>query len=152
MSTPAPRPRLPLIYPVRNSGFLFGKPVYENLEPWTFEVAVTPEDVRTFTVPKGYLFDGASIPRFLRNSITGYEPFGVHIGAALEHDFLCDVGKKTAQFVGWMTDRRIPIPQAVPSAAAHEHFYRRLKQDGLRGSQAWTMGNAVKLFGPRWKV
>ncbi|HEY1083712.1 MAG TPA: DUF1353 domain-containing protein [Prosthecobacter sp.] len=141
------RVRLPQLSVLRNPGFLWGKGVYALEQEWHFEVA----GYGKFIVPLGYEFDGASIPRILW-SATGYTPYGLHIGAAVEHDYLCDIGSKTTAFLKWMTARQLPIPQAVPSAVAHEHFYQRCLADGVRPSQAWTMGQTVKIFGPRWKV
>lgn len=138
--------RQPQIAALRNPGFLWGKPLYSLETEWTFEV----QGHGAFTIPLGYQFDGASVPSCFWGFPFGYTPFGVHIGAAVEHDFLCDIGLKPRAFVDWMTSRKIPIPKPVPPAVAHAHFYRRLQEDGLRPSQAWTMGKAVQLFGPRW--
>ena len=71
----------PNIIPVKESGEL-----YELAE--TFKI-----DIRRFggkknlTIPKGFRYDGASVPRWLW-SITGLSRDGIHRVAALVHDFL----------------------------------------------------------------
>lgn len=140
-------PRQPQISVLRNPGLFFGKPLYALETDWTFEVVGYGQ----FTIPRGYQFDGASVPRAFWG-LLGYMPFGLHIAAAIEHDFLCDLGLKPKSFVDWMAARKLPIPAPVPYAVAHAHFHFRLQQDGLRPSQAWTMGHTVRWFGPRWKT
>lgn len=120
----------PIVKAIKNPGFLWGAPVYELLEQWKFEVKKEKE-VYEFYIPAGYQFDGASVPRMFWGFPFGYTPFGVHIGAALEHDWLCE---------------RRPFD----SRTVHEHFERRLIEDGIRPRQAFMMGKAVKLFGPRF--
>jgi hypothetical protein len=122
--------RQPNVKALRNPGFFWGAPLYELLEDWTFQVDYKGEKLEYF-IPKGYKFDGASIPRLFWGFPFGYTPFGVHIGAALEHDWLCE----------W---------RPLDSATVHAHFEKRLREDGIRPSQAWAMGKAVKLFGPRF--
>lgn len=122
-------PRQPQISALENPGLFFGRPLYALEGDWTFTVA----GHGSFTIPSGYRFDGASVPQVLWGFPFGYTPFGVHIGAALEHDWLCE-------------------KKVIPHTAAHAHFYRRLQEDGLRPGQAWMMGRAVQLFGPRWKM
>lgn len=123
--------RLPLVKPVKNPGLFAGKPGYRLEEDWNFQVQ-TPVGIRAYCIPRGYLFDGASVPRLFWGFPFGYTPYGVHIAAALEHDWLCDV-------------------KPVPSRVAHEHFERRLREDGVRSTQAAAMGWAVRWFGPRFK-
>lgn len=44
------------------------------------------------TVPENFVFDGASIPRWLW-WIPGFAPLGKHIWAALLHDWLCELSR-----------------------------------------------------------
>jgi hypothetical protein len=120
----------PHVKALKNPGFLWGDPLYEVVEDWKFEVK-KGDEVYEFYIPKGYKFDGASVPRLFWGFPFGYTPFGVHIGAALEHDWLCD----------W---------RPLDSPTVHAHFEKRLLEDGIRPSQAFMMGKAVKLFGPRF--
>lgn len=122
--------RQPKVRALKNPGFLWGAPLFELLEDWEFVVKKGNDDY-VFCIPAGYKFDGASVPRLFWGFPFGYTPFGVHIGAALEHDWLCE----------W---------RPLDSHTVHEHFEKRLIEDGIRPSQAWTMGKAVKLFGPRF--
>lgn len=146
----------PDITPIRNPGLLFGKPKYRLDKAWRFTVSWETEDGQgdctTYTIPAGYEFDGASVPRMFWGFPFGYTPDGVHRAAALEHDFLCDLGMKHKDFTDWYAKRRKLPPPPLPPAVVHAHFARRLKELGLRKGQVWTMGNAVKLFGPRWKT
>lgn len=137
--------RSPQLAILRNPGVIFGTPLFALEQDWPFEVP----GYGTFLIPRGYEFDGASVPRLFWG-LLGYMPFGLHIVAALEHDWLCDIGLKKKPFVDWMTTRQLPIPSPVPYAVAHAHFHTRLQQAGLRPAQSWMMGQAVKRFGPRW--
>lgn len=76
------------------------------------------------TVPAGYVYDGASVPRWLW-SVTGILPDGLQREAALLHD--------------WLYEHR-----GAPPAPSYERA-------GVRGWEAcaevWTRGAADRLFG-----
>jgi hypothetical protein len=157
--------RQPLIFIVRNPDWGFGIPILGWLfrrqgwlvrleEAWTFTVR-EGDQRRTFTIPKGFLFDMASIPALLWGPPFNYSPFGTWLAASLEHDFLCVIGL-AARSGGdpWLREAMgaaYPHPP-VGSAATHDHFARRILEDGTRASQAAAMAKAVKTFGPRWHV
>jgi hypothetical protein len=81
-----------------------------------------------FTIPKGYTWDGASVPRIFHRIVTPFSP--KVIIAALEHDYLCD--KK---------------PSHVAYTQAAAHFRDQLHVGRFR---KWMMYRAVLYFGPRW--
>jgi hypothetical protein len=55
-----------------------GKDAYRLVEPFCY---------KEICVPMGFVFDGASIPRFLW-TLSGLTPDGLHRAAALIHDYL----------------------------------------------------------------
>jgi len=81
----------------------------------------------SFSIPKGFIFDGASIPVYAR--AISYSPFHPDVMAsAIVHDYLyvyCPVDKKTADRV----------------------FYDRLLLNGVKKHKAKMMYQAVKMFG-----
>ncbi len=142
--------RQPDIVPLKNAGLFFGKPLYRLRETWTFEVE-TDYGTFSFCIPASYQFDAASVPRLFWGFPFGYTPDGVHRAAALEHDFLCDLGLKQHKFMEWYALKvQGNIPKALPPPDVHRHFFNKLKKYGLRPSQAFVMGTAVRLFGPKW--
>lgn len=63
-----------------------------------------PEDgihrvIPMFVDGKRFIFDGASIPPWLR-WIPGFEPLGWHIWAVIVHDFICDHPEKLPRSIG----------------------------------------------------
>ncbi len=148
--------RQPHISVLKNPSFGYGLwpwstgPVYVTNSDWPFVVNVGDGKIRHYTVPAGYEFDGASVPTVFWGFPFGYTPFGLHIAAALEHDFLCDLGKGGSVWLRQTLGASYPSP--VAAIITHAHFARRLQEDGLRPSQTWMMGTAVKWFGPRWKL
>lgn len=113
-------PQAPLMAPLPDAGR------YVLATDWHFEVHTTP--VVRFTIPAGYSWDGASVPRFFHRVVTPFDP--KVITAALEHDYLCD--------------RR---PECVNYKAAAWHFRTKLKVGRLRRQAMYL---AVLHFGPRW--
>lgn len=67
---------------------------------------------QSIVVDSGYIFDGASIPRFLW-WIPGFSPLGKHIWAACCHDWMCD------------------RPKEVERVLADSIFYTILKYTGV---------------------
>lgn len=150
----------PNVLPVRNADIGFGiipgrkGPLYENVGQWVFDVNMNDGTFQRFEVPIGYIFNGASVPPCLWGSPFGYTPDGVHRAAAMEHDYLCDLGLRKPEFMDMMMlDMGIwPLPHPVPHTIAHQHFQSRMKEYGMRESQVKVFGWAVRLLGPRWKI
>lgn len=82
------------------------------------------------TVPRGFRFDGASIPRFLW---WWNQPSGIAFPAAIVHDFHYS-------------------HQPVPRKFADRSFYWNLIGIGVRTTAAWLMWAAVRVFGGKaWR-
>ena len=81
-------------------------------------------------VPRGFMSDGASIPRFLW-SLAGGPLDGPYRDAALVHDCYCESMERT-----W--------------AATHRVFYDAMRSRSLSQSDATKKYWAVFYFGPRW--
>ena len=87
-------------------------------------------DGATFTVPHGYVSDGASIPKLLWSVFGG--PFdGAYIRAAILHDWQCSQRVQT-------------------STQVHERFYRSMRADNVRWVIARSFYCAVLTWGPQW--
>ncbi len=99
-------------------------------------VIMLTEDYRQhgICVPKGYLYDGASIPRFAW-SIIGLSPFGEIIGAATLHDWSYVNG-------GWVSERLW-----MSKADTDLLFKAMMLEAGIPTRKAWLAYKAVKHFG-----
>lgn len=83
-----------------------------------------------YTVPKGFRFDGASIPRPLW---WWNDPAGVSFPAAIVHDYHY-------------------THQTVSRKQADDAFFRNLVSIGVRPTAAWLMWVAVRVCGGRaWR-
>lgn len=85
--------------------------------------------MQTFTVPKGFITDLATVPSALR-SPTGINPFGAYTRAAVVHDFL---------LVSEIPARR------VTSRDADGIFRRIMREEGTPFVTRWLMWAAVRL-------
>lgn len=83
----------------------------------------------SFTVPRGFTTDLATVPGFLR-SPTGINPFGAYTRAAVVHDFL---------LVSEIPARR------VTSRDADGIFRRIMREEGTPLVTRWLMWAAVRL-------
>ena len=85
-----------------------------------------------WTVPKGAIIDGASIPKIFWNSIG--PPFvGDYRYASVVHDYYCQTKTET-----WED--------------THKVFYEASIASGVSNSKAKLMYAAIYGWGPRWKV
>jgi hypothetical protein len=101
------------------------------------ELAYTDPSGRVWTVPAGYIYDGATIPRSLWSVVGG--PFeGRYRTAALFHDIECEKGH-------WGIC-------LVPSAEVHRMFYNAMRCSGVSEEQADLMWTAVDRYGPKWEA
>lgn len=138
----------PWIEPVRDADFGFGiwpwskGPLWRLMEQWDFVVNNNDWQGR-FTIPRGYLFDKASIPPLFWSF--GYTPDGLCTVPALEHDFLCDLFQGGSP---WLKDTLGILPVAPPAKVIHQHFRDALRRWGVRGFKEWTMWAGVRAFGP----
>lgn len=98
---------------------------------------VTPLDAiidgRRYTVPAGFLTDGASIPPLMW-PVVGHPYSPSSLRAAILHDWMC----------------RNPSAHTLPSPRVHRVFYDALRADRCAWLRARAMWLAVRLFGPRF--
>lgn len=104
---------------------------------------------KTWTIPAGYEWDGASIPPCLWGFPFYYMPWGTYTHAALVHDFFCDLGEGGSEWLrGALWDQ---YPHDIPASKdVHFDFYLRCLTLGTSRSRARTMLFFVNLLGPRW--
>ncbi len=120
-------------------------PKWELQEDHQFTLAFCPS--RIYKIPKGYVYDKASVPPIFWGFPFYYMPDGTCSLAALEHDFLCDILTGGSPWLQEQLGGVLPDP---PEAwEVHLHFRTRLYQCHTRFSKAETMGNAVAAFGPK---
>jgi len=99
----------------------------EELKIWVYDLT---ESVRyEFSIPEGYCFDGATIPKFFWRLI-GPNSDPKFLVAAMIHDTLCE----NKSFIG--SDREL----------SSEIFYALLIASGVGKFKARVMRNAVDLF------
>lgn len=92
-----------------------------------FRVLLRAHEIRGFVVPRGFVWDGCSIPPSVRWMIG--DPYdGPQRDAGLLHDYLYET---------W----------AVSRSTADTLFLRQLLQDRASQAKAITMWSAVRLFG-----
>lgn len=92
-----------------------------------FRVLLWEQEIRGFKIPRGYVWDGASIPGIIRPWMG--DPFeGPNRDAGLLHDYLYSTCK-------------------VPRAPADELFYRELIADGDAAYEAKLKWAAVRVAG-----
>jgi hypothetical protein len=136
---------------IRDPDFGFGVPLLGRLLGRRGPVAELLEDyVYDYgTIPKGYRWNGNSIPAILWGPPFNYQPWGVNIIASLTHDFECDVGMGGSK---WLVENLHPLPAPLPYDVVHFRFYQQCLAAGMPPSRARVWGKAVAWFGPRWKT
>ena len=147
--------------PLKDAGFLWGKPWYRVQSEWELEY-----NGILILARRNYGFDGASVPRPCWGMM-GYTPDGLHRAAALAHDIGCEregmllsgasIGRPEYAAV-LLGDTHSRITQStfagqMESAEVHQMFRDIL--DRTEGSRPWknkTFHFAVRTFGPRWSA
>lgn len=110
------------------------KQVYSNQWITIADFTVILPDGRTITVPKGFMYDKASVPRIVWWWLPRDDR---HILiAALVHDYLYDTQKIEGE---WIYRKE-----------ADQIFYDLLIQSGMRWSKAKAAYTAVRVGGWRW--
>jgi len=102
-----------------------------------------------YVIPKGYEFDGQSVPAVLHGPPFNYGPSGVGMRAGLIHDFLCDIYQGGSE---WLQRTLVKIPLAPPAAIIHEVYYDIQLADNQRKTKAGVSWWAVDKFGPGGKL
>jgi hypothetical protein len=98
---------------------------------WAFDGVLIWNDGEVI-VPKGFVMNGASIPRVFWSTI-GHPLDTQFVYAAGVHDYECTV-------------------QVTPPAVVHRRFGAMLKAEGVGVVRRTLMVAAVRAFGPRWSV
>jgi hypothetical protein len=94
--------------------------------------------ITDFTIKKGFLFDGSSIPSFLE-FVTGYKRFSINLTASIVHDFIyLNRGKI-------LLDNGATI--TLTRREADDIFYYILKQVKYSGFKSKIAYYGVRLFG-----
>lgn len=147
--------------PVRDAGFLFGKPLYEVHHAWEYEY----KGILIFSRPR-YRFDGASVPR-LCWGLMGYTPDGLHRAAALAHDIGCEregmlidgrsIGRPEYPCV-LLGDTSVIIDASNFAGQMASHEVHQMFRDildateGSRRAKNKVFHFSVRTFGPRWET
>jgi hypothetical protein len=92
-------------------------------------------------VDKGFIYDGASIPRALW-TITGIRPDGGYRAGATVHDWIYrHKGRVRVRNAG------IEKPAAISRSEADRIFRRLMADSGVSAYRAWLAWSGVRLFG-----
>ena len=125
------------------------KKLAETTEPWSC-TWMRDDHVRNLFVPKGYIWDGASVPR-IAWSIVGITPFGAADGTSLTHDALYRAmgGDKPEGWKGCtLTDERGRLVYVTRNEA--DQLMRRMFIGAeYRAAQATVAYRVVDIFGPK---
>jgi hypothetical protein len=149
----------PDVRPIRDAGFLWGKPWYRVQSDWELEY-----NGILILARKHYGFDGASVPR-LCWGLMGYTPDGLHRAGALAHDIGCDregmlitgaaIGRPEYPAV-LLGDSSVRITLStfagqMESDEVHQMFRDILDHtEGSRPRKNKIFHGSVRAFGPRW--
>lgn len=116
----------------------------------------------TWTAPKGFIFDGTTIPRALW-TVFGDPFIGDYRRAAVIHDMHCtphcphcgmlavDRGRNaTPRYVCARHPNVVRLVYSVSSDEAAAVFYEAMQADGVSALRARTISRAVARFGPQF--
>jgi hypothetical protein len=111
----------------------------------TIEVKAGRDDrVRwNLVIPKGFEWDGASVPRFLW-SLSGIRPDGLLRAAALVHDYIY---RSKGRGVGWDRETGNPLGWLFTRKEADVLFYDMIREAGGGWWTAIRAYRAVRMFG-----
>lgn len=101
-----------------------------------------------FVIFKGFVFDGASIPRFAW-SIIGLAPVGPHLAAACLHDFLYENRGHIPEDKGSVKFNDKLTKLVFTRKQTDELFRDVLRVSCLSSFRVWAMYNAVRVFGQK---
>lgn len=136
---------------IRDPGFGYGIPILGRLLRAKPQLARLDENYTLAcgtTIPKGYEWDGGSIPPFFWGPPWNIQPFGTHVGATLIHDFWCDIGRGGSDWLRYYMGFGYPRPR--PFDEVHDDFLLDCLASGTHHRRSKLMHLAVKWFGPRW--
>lgn len=142
----------------------YESPVITILNDHEFELVKSfvfkwDDDGRLFriTIPKGFVFDGASVPRICW-TLTGLLPTGIHLGAACIHDYLYQKRGRLNQREVCLRrldkntevreeDKWLPVQGVWDRKQCDDMFLKVMKVAGETMWKAQTMYWAVRTFG-----
>jgi hypothetical protein len=101
-----------------------------------------------FVIFKGFVFDGASIPRWTW-SLLGLGPVGPHLAAACLHDFLYENRGQIPEHRGSVKQDDKLVKMVFSRKEADDLFKEILKLSCLSSFRVWAMYRAVRIFGQK---
>jgi|SRR5882762_8854416 len=138
-----------------NGLYIYKSPVIKILNDTDFEL-VEPFLYRwvadksyQITIPNGFVTDGASVPRFCW-SLTGLLPSGVHLGAAVVHDYLYQrrgLLNDGELSVNIRDDQWLPVDQTWTREQCDNMFANIMTKAGETPWKNHAMYWAVRIFG-----
>lgn len=105
---------------------LLGKDHWRILTPFSYKI----DEESWVTIPKGYLTDGASVPRLFWNMIPPWGPYGQ---AAVVHDLLCE----------YLSVVRNGVPTTITRAECDKTLYQAMENLGVPFLQRWMIYGGV---------
>lgn len=121
--------------------------LYSLVNPYSYSWSLDGVVYATLSVPKGFVTDGASVPRFAW-TITGIRPDGLIRAAALIHDWLYFNGGRLPAGSYAFTDHR-PVLGRWRRKDADKLFARIMRECGVAKHKRRMAYLAVRLFGWR---
>ena len=130
----------PLIIPISEDE-------YELVQRYTYEWKLYDKPLQYLKVPEGFIYDGASVPRWLW-SISGIRPDGLNRAASLLHDYLYS-RKGILPKMSHMkyTDKWVPADHVWDRKEADRLFCRLLREAGVSKVKRLIAYGAVRIFG-----
>lgn len=119
---------------------------FELVEPFVFEW--NDPIPKQIVIPKGYPFDGASVPRLVW-SITGILPVGLPLGAAAVHDFTYQRKGRLIRDEFKIKHNGIWVPMASvwSRKQCDDMFYRIMQEANVTPWKSFAMYQSVRIFG-----
>lgn len=126
----------PLTVPIKESGDIY------RLEA-DYVIDLRPYSTKhiDLVVPKGFIYDGASVPRWLW-SVSGLGIDGLHRAAALVHDFIYE-------HQGYFEDNDTGADIEISRKEADLIFKKILKEVGISSHKIFMAYYGVRLFGQK---
>lgn len=112
-----------------------GTPMLRQYNARTWQLVSTLDyegESQTFTIPRGYITDFASVPRALMFLVP---PYGAYTRAAILHDWL-------------ITDELSKDAPSVTSREVDGLFRRVMREEGVNFTLRWIMWSAVRAAAP----
>ena len=121
---------------------------YELVYEWVYEWDIKGFPTQRIIIPKGYINDGASVPR-IAWSITGIRPDGLNRAAALVHDWIYDHRGRLpfGSHVYYENGHWIPSAHQWTRKEADKMFGRLMREAGVTPYRRKAAYWAVRLFG-----